>query len=212
MRPRFVMVDGKLISDDNMDPDVLYRELKHQLDVNIEEHDPCLGMVFKPRIFVFDEYRTLAEESPQWLVYAKSWLVSDWDAHAGQVIEYASAGVMREDAPMKYVYSSIDMNTLVEMVPRIAAALMLQEFEMIDKYDEQQLKACLNVERLAQVIAGYVALICLVNPFYGSLNFDELFTRFWWGYFDSFTCNMEHFFFDAEFWRECWRGCLFFEK
>lgn len=195
-----------------MDRDIIDRELAHQLAINLAEQDPELGLAFKPRVFIYDEYLHFANESPLRLVRCKQWLLSGDNAMLEEAVRYANARVMAKETPMCYFYDADKFESLEEMVVRVATAVRLQEFEQVDWDEQDQMDACTDADAVMKLLGCYVYFICLANRHWGPSRFDELFTHLWWAYWDNFKIEMSHFWEDAEYWRETWKGCLFFEK
>lgn len=194
-----------------MEQEIINRELKHQLEINLSEIDTELGLLFKPQIFIYDEYRHFAEESPSRIVACKQWLLSEDNAMLEKAVRYSNARVMAAEPPMCYFYDADKFEALEEMVVRVATAVRLQEFEQVDWDEQNQMDACEDADAVMKLLGCYVYFICLANRHWGPSRFDELFTRLWWAYWDNFKIEMSHFWERAELWREDWKGCLFFE-
>ena len=193
-----------------MECDIVDRELRHELEINLAEPDSELGLEFRPDIFVDEDWLTLAEKSPEYLVMSKAWLFEPGNGMLEETVDYIRRGVMRAVHPMDYFYDERRLDTILEMVPRVAVSVMLQEFAEVDREDDAQIAACTDCEAVMRVLGCYAYFLCLENRHFGPSRYDELFTRLWWAYFDGFENEMCNFWEDGESWRSTWKGCLFF--
>ena len=194
-----------------MATEIVNAELRHQLEINLQEQDPELGMLFRPENLFSDTYFEVAQESPLRLVESKRWLLSEGNTMLAETVMYAEARVMAGKAPMQYFYESREFSWLEEIVTRVAVAVRLQGFEEIDREDEQQLASCLDKDEVMKLLACYAFFICLANRHFGPSRYDEIFTKLWWSFYGNFVNEMCNFWERAELWREDWKGCLFFE-
>lgn len=195
-----------------MEQEIINRELKHQLEINRSEVDDELGLLFKPHIFIYGQYRHYAEESPARIVACKEWLLSGDNAMVDAARAYAAASLKAPNKMMSHFYEGVGFEVLEEMVVRVATAVRLQEFAEVDWDQSEQMEACTDADAVMKLLGCYVYFICLVNRHWGPSRFDELFTRLWWAYWDNFKIEMGHFWDDGEGWRDAFEGCLYFEK
>lgn len=150
------------------------------------------------------------DDAKTWLSDAKDWISIPENILIKKVETYAASGMNKDMVPMKYLYSSGDMDVLLEMVPRIVAGVMLQEFEHVNREDELQVEKATDEDKVMQVIACYTWFVCIANPNFGKRHFNGLFVRFWKRYFERLENEMCNFWEEDRFWRDGFRGCLLF--
>ena len=88
-----------------MERDIVDRELRHQLEVNLAEPDSELGLEFRPDIFVDEDWLSLAEKSPEYLVKSKAWLLEPGNGMLEETVGFIRRGAVRCGRCIRWIIS-----------------------------------------------------------------------------------------------------------
>ncbi len=130
--------------------------------------------------------------------------------NASRVIRsYAEAGMMRDAAPMSYLYGSASAVDLQEITTNLTFVRLMQGEALIVPEDEGQVARAADGALWRPMMAEYVAFVCLVNPHFPQGRFDELFAGAAAYYEAHLKALMDDFAMDLEGWKAGFAGCLF---
>ncbi len=142
----------------------------------------------------------LQEQYAHWCIASKKLLLADTvepTSEAGifagmmkcYMVEYACDELHRSNCAMKYLYNDSDMEILVQQISMLAKYAHYKDVEDFHAIPHDIRRLSLNPESVSVSIALYVIFTILVNPSLSTNQYNELFTRVWFNYYENWMAR-----------------------
>lgn len=115
------------------------------------------------------------------------------------------------EAPMKYLYHSDDMNEIKETIAKMTFVCILQDEPKIDADNGKLLAMATKPDVMNPVLQRYSAFTAWINPNFGEKDYHDIYMESSRYYLDHAKNLMVEFAEDGELWKEDFAGTLFID-
>ena len=115
------------------------------------------------------------------------------------------------EAPMKYLYHSDDMNDIKETIAKMTFVCILQNEARINPDNVMQLAMATMFESACPVLKRYAAFTAWINPNFTEKDYYDIYNEAFKYYYDHAKNLMEEFAEDGELWTQGFEGTLFID-
>ena len=140
--------------------------------------------------------RMMQEQYAHWCVATKKLLIFDTvepfstmgrfaSMMKAYMTDYASKGANRTNQAMKYLYSETDHNILVHQISMLAKYAHYKDAADFNDIPQELRSKSLDPESVSVSIALYVVFTILVNPNIKPEQYNELFVKAWFDYYEN---------------------------
>ena len=140
--------------------------------------------------------RMIQEQYAHWCVATKKLLTSDAvepfstmgrfaSMMKAYMTDYAGKGTNRTNQAMKYLYSETDYNILVHQISMLAKYAHYKDAADFNDISQELRSKSLDPESVSVSIALYVVFTILVNPSIKPEQYNELFIKAWFDYYEN---------------------------
>ncbi len=123
------------------------------------------------------------------------------DAQLQRMKEYAAERRGADRPPMKYLYSSENIDAIVEMVSKIAFVEVMRNYSEIIPEDDAQVARANDPEAVGKAIGFYSYFVCMVNPAFPKSRFPEVVNESTRYYTDYLKARMYEFANFLQWWK-----------
>ena len=140
--------------------------------------------------------RLMQEQYAHWCVATKKLLLSDTvepystmgrfaSMMKAYMTNYASKEANRSNQAMKYLYDETDLKILVHQISMLAKYSHYKDLPDLNNVPQEYRRKSLDPESVSVSIALYVIFTILVNPGIKSEQYNELFIKVWFNYYEN---------------------------
>lgn len=115
------------------------------------------------------------------------------------------------EAPMKYLYHSDNMDDIKETIAKMAFVCILQNEPKIDPDNVMQLATATMLDVMCPVLKRYSAFTAWINPNYSEKDYYTIYMEAFKYYYNHAKNFMEEFAEDGEMWKTGFKGTLFID-
>ena len=115
------------------------------------------------------------------------------------------------EAPMKYLYHSDDMNDIKDTIAKMTFVCILQNEARINPDNVMQLAMATMFESACPVLKRYAAFTAWINPNYTENDYATIYASAYLYYFDNAGAMMHEFAMDGADWKRGFEGTLFID-
>jgi len=115
------------------------------------------------------------------------------------------------EAPMKYLYHSDDMNDIKETIAKMSLVCLLQNETKINPDDVSQVIKATMFEFAIPVLKRYASFTAWINPNFTENDYATIYAQSYIYYFDNVPALMHEFSFDGADWKQGFEGTLFID-
>lgn len=195
-----------------MDPDSLSKYLLERAALEISGENHWNYLRYRPRVYTFTDYLDCAYRACEMLPALKRALGDGTLDGFEELMRFQVSYRSCSSGLMETLRSSDRPKAIVEMLTLLAFGVTMQEFEVLYRDEQEQLDVMLDAEAVGRTVALLCYYVCLNNPHVSPGNFNELYARCIFRYFDDCSCRLEEMSFDMENWRQWMEGCLFYKN
>jgi len=113
------------------------------------------------------------------------------------------------EAPMKYLYHSDDMNEIKETIAKMTFVCILQDELKIDADNGKLLAMATKPDVMNPVLQRYSAFTAWINPNFKEKDYHDIYAESSRYYLDHVRNLMVEFAEDGDLWKEDFTGTLF---
>lgn len=144
--------------------------------------------------------RMMQEQYAHWCVATKKLLLSDTvepfstqgrfsSMIKSYMTDYANNGDNRYNQAMKYLYNETNKDILVQQISMLAKYSHYKDAEDFNGIPRELQSKSLNPESVSVSIALYVFFTILVNPNIQTSQYNELFIKVWFNYYENWMAR-----------------------
>lgn len=144
--------------------------------------------------------RMMQEQYAHWCVATKKLLLTDMvEPHSMQgrfagmmkryLVNYANDAGNRTNQAMKYLYDDSRTDILVQQISMLAKYAHYKDADDINTIPSELRSKSLDPESVSVSIALYAVFTILVNPNVSVEQYNELFTRVWFNYYENWMAR-----------------------
>ena len=144
--------------------------------------------------------RMMQEQYAHWCVATNKLLLTDMvEPHSMQgrfagmmkryLVNYANDAGNRTNQAMKYLYDDSRTDILVQQISMLAKYAHYKDADDINTIPSELRSKSLDPESVSVSIALYVVFTILVNPNVSVEQYNELFTRVWFNYYENWMAR-----------------------
>ena len=144
--------------------------------------------------------RMMQEQYAHWCVATKKLLLSDMvEPHSMQgrfagmmkryIVRYAKDTSNQTNQAMKYLCNDTDWEILVQQISMLAKYAHYKDADYFNTIPSELRSKSLDPESVSVSIALYVVFTILVNPNVSVEQYNELFTRVWFNYYENWMAR-----------------------
>ena len=115
------------------------------------------------------------------------------------------------EAPMKYLYHSDDMDDIKETIAKMTFVHLLQDEKIIIPDDIRQTVKATMQEYSVPVLKMYASFTAWINPNFTENDYATIYAQSYLYYFDHAKSMFDEFALDGELWKTGFEGTLFIE-
>ena len=115
------------------------------------------------------------------------------------------------EAPMKYLYHSDDMDDIKETIAKMTFVHLLQDEKIIIPDDVRQTVKATMLESAVPVLKMYASFTAWINPNFTENDYATIYAQSYLYYFDHAKSMFDEFALDGELWKTGFEGTLFIE-
>ena len=115
------------------------------------------------------------------------------------------------EAPMKYLYHSDDMDDIKETIAKMTFVHLLQDEKIIIPDDIRQTVKATMLEYAVPVLKMYASFTAWINPNFTENDYATIYAQSYLYYFDHAKSMFDEFALDGELWKTGFEGTLFIE-
>lgn len=124
---------------------------------------------------------------------------------------FAKAYKKDNDAPMKYLYHSDNMDDIKETIAKMTFVCILQKEKSLNPDSVMQMTMATMLEVACPVLKKYAAFTAWINPNYSEKDYYDIYMESFKYYYDHAKNLMEEFALDGEMWKKGFEGTLFID-